>query len=307
MRSLGVALALGAVLLGWSELGFWARPRPGDGLLGFVQVWLAYSLAAFGVLVAAKRYGLRPWWRALLIGAAYGWFIEGVIVTTVYQELPFSVVWTGLGWHAPLAVLLGVATAGPLLATAGRTRVALGSLGAGVAAGLWSTTWWAEDGMVTSSAAVALWWAGTWAATATGYALLGRLDRDGWAPGRVAGYVGAGLAVVWLLAVTAALFWPAVLISPVLIAAPLLLLERRRPERRAALLLPRPVPWATVGVTALAPLAAGAAYSGAQLVGLSVPTWTVYVVANLTGLVLVVIATRRAWAPSPALVAAEPD
>ena len=43
----------------------------------------------------------------ILVGALYGWLVEGVVAATVYGPLPVSLVWTGVAWHGLLTVGVG--------------------------------------------------------------------------------------------------------------------------------------------------------------------------------------------------------
>ena len=139
------ALTSGAILLVFSEGFFWARPLPGmlppDGLATF----LAYAAAAYVFLTLVGAFHIRSLPALFLAGAAYGWLVEGVIVQTMYDELPLSISFTGLAWHALISVLLGW-YALPLTLRRGRrpSTAALAS-DVGLAYGLWALWWWTEE------------------------------------------------------------------------------------------------------------------------------------------------------------------
>ncbi|RLG48328.1 MAG: hypothetical protein DRN92_01275 [Thermoproteota archaeon] len=42
-----------------------------------------------------------------LIGALFGWLVEGLIEQTLYESLPLSISWTGLACHSLISVSIG--------------------------------------------------------------------------------------------------------------------------------------------------------------------------------------------------------
>lgn len=115
VKRLIVVLFLGYVLFFYSETMFWARWRPGDTLLGLTMTWLIYSVLAFFVLLIVNRFGVGDPYSVFLVGAVFGWLVEGVVVQTAYEAFPFQLVWTPLAWHALISVLAGVYLAGKAL------------------------------------------------------------------------------------------------------------------------------------------------------------------------------------------------
>ena len=107
MRSLLASLSTGYVFFYFSELVFWSRPRPDDSLLNWMETWLAYSLMAFLFLVVVVRFNVNSLAALFLAGAFFGWIGEGIIVQTTYENLPLSISFTGLSWHALVTVLIG--------------------------------------------------------------------------------------------------------------------------------------------------------------------------------------------------------
>ena len=107
MRSLLASLSTGYVFFYFSELVFWARPRPEDNLLNWLETWLAYSLMAFLFLVVVTRFNVLNIHALFLAGAFFGWIGEGIIVQTTYENLPLSISFTGLSWHALVTILIG--------------------------------------------------------------------------------------------------------------------------------------------------------------------------------------------------------
>jgi hypothetical protein len=100
-------LITGYIFFYFSELVFWARPRPEDNLLNWLETWLAYSLMAFLFLVVVTKFNVNSIPALFLVGAFFGWIGEGIIVQTTYENLPLSISFTGLSWHALITVLLG--------------------------------------------------------------------------------------------------------------------------------------------------------------------------------------------------------
>ena len=100
---LGV-LATGYILFYYSELVFWARAKPTDSLPNWISTWLAYSLLAFVFLAIVARFRVHTIWALFLAGAVFGWMTEGIVVQTTYEDLPLSLSFTGLAWHALISI-----------------------------------------------------------------------------------------------------------------------------------------------------------------------------------------------------------
>lgn len=96
----------------YSEFAFygqWAEPGlPVPGLPDLALMYLFYVAMAYVLLSMISYFRARSLSSLFIAGAAYGWLLEGVVVTTVYENLPFSLSWTGLAWHAPLDFLFGI-------------------------------------------------------------------------------------------------------------------------------------------------------------------------------------------------------
>ncbi len=133
-------LAVASVI--WSESWFWARWREGQEVSDLVGAVVVYAAAVQVCMFAAHRFrvpsdGPRAWRRVFLLGALYGWLVEGVVVTTVVESLPLSISYTGLAWHALFTVLLGWWWVPRVLEK--KKRVAVGWLALlGVGVGTWA-------------------------------------------------------------------------------------------------------------------------------------------------------------------------
>lgn len=140
-----LAIHAGYILFFFSEEVFWGRIRAGEHISDLVATWLVYSLVAYLILGLVQHYGVRTWQGLFLCGAIFGWLIEGVIVQTTYEDLPLSISFTALAWHALISVLFGWYLLPRALGHSER-RVALRlTSAAGLFWGLWSISWWVEE------------------------------------------------------------------------------------------------------------------------------------------------------------------
>lgn len=288
-------LAVASVV--WSESWFWSQLRPGDSALGFLETVIAYALAVQVVRFVAHRWrvsatGPSAWHRILLIGALYGWLVEGVIVTTVIDDLPFTISWTGLAWHALLTVLVGWWWIPRTLDRPRRGSLwRLGAVGASV--GTWAAFWRFEEGATIGIGEFAAYMAVTTVAYAAGlagwWALRGRANP---------GLRGSFTAIVLLsaLAVLRAIENPLTLVGPALVGLALVAIITTAP--RGALPtdaapepLAGPAPWRALGRLAVIPVVATPVFALLTSVPDPVPTgWLAVVVTVPLSVVLFVVA-----------------
>ncbi len=218
VRAAALAASVGYVLFYFSELLFWARPRAEDSSVQWLWVWLTYSLAAYVALWLAWRFSVRSWWAMFLVGAAYGFTIEGVIVATMYEAPPLSISFTPLAWHALVSVMVGW-WAIDRAVRRGRTLpfVWIGLVG-GLAYGVWAINWWVEEGDQVPVGSFAAYSFAPAVLLIGAYLVSARLMGEGFSPTRpVTGvvvsllavqYVVTGLFVTWLaLVVLPPLAW----------------------------------------------------------------------------------------------------
>lgn len=312
-------LGAGGVSWAWSEVGFWARFRADDSPLGWAITWLAYSLVVAVVLRVVRRFPLRGAAQVVLVGALYGWLVEGLVAATVYGPLPVSLVWTGVAWHGLLTVGVGWILLPRAVRRGGARAVAWCAL-VGAVWGLWSAGWWAsppDEGQVLARPELASY-AGFVAivtvAAAAGYAVMSSCaPRADERPARwslVA--VLLVLAVWWVLMVVVAIPWAPVVLA-LLVAV--VWASLRRLESRAAVEPPGGdgpaevlgwtpgIPWRSMAplvalpVTALAtyallvPLAPDEPGSGALYIGFV----GVVAVSSVAGAGALVWSLWRAW------------
>ena len=147
---LGV-LATGYILFYYSELVFWARVKPTDNLSEWAGTWLAYSLLAFVFLAVVARFRVHTVWALFLAGAVFGWMTEGIVVQTAYEDLPLSLSFTGLAWHALISVWVGWYAVRRALFSGLKATLLVSAI-IGLAYGLWAISWWVEPGEIPASA-----------------------------------------------------------------------------------------------------------------------------------------------------------
>jgi hypothetical protein len=107
LRKFACIAATGAIMMYGSEILFWSVPPVGLSALDLGVTWLAYTLSAYGFLVALAYFKVSNWRGLFLCGAIYGWVVEGVIAGQMYLAFPVQLVWTPLAWHG-LIVALGI-------------------------------------------------------------------------------------------------------------------------------------------------------------------------------------------------------
>ena len=150
-------------MLAWSEFVFF-NEEPSQEL---IDVWNQGVLQTIGVIAELGIFYMVPsaflvglvglfggqgLARHLLFGALTGYAIEGALVPTVYEAVPFSYLWTSVAWHGPITVALGVFVLPRLLAQASWVKLLLALLTLGVCWANWSTWVWAEEAFTPISA-----------------------------------------------------------------------------------------------------------------------------------------------------------
>jgi len=150
IKPLLAVLATGFILVYFSEFLFWARPRAGDNQGGWLGSWLVYSFTGFILVSVIGYFRARSIWALFLAGAVFGWLTEGLVVQTAYENLPLSLSFTGLAWHALISVLLGWWVMRKCIKRGLLSTLCL-SAAIGLGYGLWAVHWWlAPDGGVSS-------------------------------------------------------------------------------------------------------------------------------------------------------------
>jgi len=134
------ALAIGGIVGFASEMLFYVTPEHALDPLEIPFTWLFYSATAWLCLGLAAWLGVRGWVSLFLIGCIFGWVIEGVVVATVYDALPWTIPFTAMSWHAVVSGLL-VLGAGRIAVRWPWWRAALYWATLGVALGVWGQFW----------------------------------------------------------------------------------------------------------------------------------------------------------------------
>lgn len=139
-RYLASALALGAMAVWASENLFWVTPAADLTVVEWGLTIGVYTLAAATALSAIALTGFSGLSAAFLGGAILGYLVEGAIVGTIYEAVPFQLVWTPLAWHALISggVVLGL---GRCSAQFGPLKMALLWLALGLFGGGWALFW----------------------------------------------------------------------------------------------------------------------------------------------------------------------
>lgn len=171
LRTIIAAGALGAISIVYSEALFWARWRSTDSIGEYLLTWLAYSLVALLVLMLIERFGLRGVLGIALAGAVFGWLVEGAVAVTLYEDLPWSISWTGLAWHELITVVGGWLLVPRALASWPMRRLVRWAILVGAVWGVWAITWRVEDGFWTPVGSFAIYAFGAAALLSGGYVL----------------------------------------------------------------------------------------------------------------------------------------
>jgi hypothetical protein len=301
---LALSFVTGVIFVYWSELAFWARPYAGTTLAEMVPTTIAYSVAAYLFLAVVSSFPARTPPAIFLAGALFGWFVEGVIVQTMVEDLPLSISFTGLAWHASITVMLGWWVLPRRLAEQRFGNLALLSGAIGLIYGFWSLTWWVETPPPAPPVDFALYVFRTTFLLAVAYALAFRLRLDPFAPSRLEWIFLSALVLLYFAFVTVPTAPLSLLVVPLLGALALVGLRNLRHRQPGA---PPEAPFArTPPPKAYAPLfliPVSATVVYALGFGLSVRAATgivVYLVATSLGFLLLGWSCWRAFSPGKA-------
>lgn len=307
-RPLAGILATGFILVFYSEFVFWARVRPGDSLVGWAGSWLAYSVMAFVFLSLLARFRVATVWALFLAGAAFGWLLEGLVVQTTYENLPLSISFTALSWHALITIWVGwYAVRRALLA--GPRSILLWAAAIGLFYGFWAISWWVEpDGGVAHPLDFARFALLTSLLLIVAYWVYDRTVPSFFVPNRIAEIAVALLLAVYFVLVAVRAAPVAAILLPALLGALFLALRHNRRLAGQGSLLDSPArtakPWHYLCLLAL-PLTATAFYSAAFFLDLRWSTnWFVYLITTPLGFVLLFVSFIKIWRAKPGLPAA---
>ncbi len=296
---LALAVVTGYIFVYFSELAFWARPMEGTTLLGALGSLLPYSFAAYVLLALVSAFRVRTLATIFLVGALFGWLVEGVIVQTAYESLPLSISFTGLAWHALLTVLVGWWALQWALRTSAWHTLWVAAL-VGIGYGLWAISWWIEAPPPTLLADFAVYTLTSTLALIVAYWLAARLRLTRFAPSRVE-WVLTLLAILAYFALVTVPQQPLALVTlPPLVALVLFALwrNRRTETREDALIALYTAPPPNVGrmLALLAiPLTASASYGLLLALNVRFPTNIVlYLITTPLGFLALIVSLVRA-------------
>lgn len=291
-------LVVGYVLMYFSEHLFWAQIRPDDSLANWLSTWLAYSLATFIFLTLLSVFSVTSKWPLFLAAAVFGWLVEGVIVQTTYEQLPLSISFTGLAWHALISVMLGwYAIPKTLLRNSPFATLRIAGL-TGFGYGLWAIYWWVEEGQASTIAEFA-----TFSFVSTGllifaYWLNNLVSKHPFAPSRLA--IGLNLLafLLFFVFVTVPAAPVALFLLPVLLGLAIWGLWKTRLAPGEPLLksLTGTIRWWNYLLLLLLPLSAVTVYSLSSALDLRLNTnWVLYIITTPLGFGLFGYSLYKAW------------
>ena len=154
-KRVAMAVASGYILMFFSEFYF-LNEGPGAE---FVDKWmthpfgipswlLGFSLyyAGWGciILTAISLFRVRSFWSFFIAGALFGWAVEGIVIPLIYEDMPGTISWPSLGWHAVVDVVFGWYLVRRILQKNNYLYTTVTAVALGLFWGVWSTWYWIE-------------------------------------------------------------------------------------------------------------------------------------------------------------------
>lgn len=289
-------LANGYILLFFSEMMFWGSLAWQDLPL----TWLAYSVIGFVFLTAVSHFRIREKWGLFLAGALFGWLAEGLIVQTTYEELPLSLSFTGLAWHALLTIWLGWYWLPQSLRQGSAWQVLQRASATGILFGLWLLLWQVEVhpsqpptpgtfvwfAMLSSLGLVISYW------------VLHRLDGARFQVSRREFTAVACLLLLYFAVQTVPSAPIALVVLPLLLLLLIVPLKKAMPAGKCSMLTEIAGPLALRNMVAFAALPASAIVTFSVATWLQIPPYSHYVLYAITtplGFVLLSMAIFKQW------------
>jgi hypothetical protein len=300
-------LGSAVVLWGVSERAFWSMLRPDENIGILLLGLLPYIITTYFTIWALERYRVTSFAALVLIGALYGWIVEGAMAGTIMGKdgIPFPVTlsWTALAQHLPFAVLIAWYWQHKFFSESFIRSVVLASV-CGVVWAVWSMLWWFETPPVIASIpAFAAHAFGVVALMSLGHYLMGRGKGLLWtAPSRREFIVMS----VLLGLIFVAFSLPVILVGALVLVGLFYLLHRAlgkeaaRYESSAVLaVLSRPVPLRNLATIFITPTIATVGYA-LQHAGLPAPVYLGIPIlsgSSVLGLFLFLWALWRVYRP----------
>lgn len=285
------ALASGYILMYFSEFVFYGglhdfgTPKP--SLPDLLTLYVAYSCMGYILLTILRVFRVRTWTGIFLAGAAYGWLLEGAVVATVYQELPFSLSFTGLAWHAPLDVLIGWYGLQKLLREKSPAGLVRWCIGLGILWGLWVQRIWFDFGTPLPLVQFARFSVISTLILILAYWVSARTGTGGFIPSRWVIIPLAALLVLTFTFNSATVYPVSVVILPTLLGLAFWgLYENRQTTLTGSVLqeLEGTPPWKNLTAILLFPASAVGTYGLCLLTGLRLPWhWLFYILSTALG------------------------
>lgn len=180
-----------------------------------LELALWYSLFALWLLIPIVLFNVRSVWAFFLVACLCGWAIEGLVIPLLYAELPLSIVWPTMAWHAVVDVVLGWWLLRKLLLKNNVAISAVIALLLGLFWGGWATWLWEGDAPIISPTDFAIVaFIGTFTLM-LGYLLVDRAGGQDFRPTKAELWFVAIISLlVWVVSTLA--FTPLQLIFPIL-------------------------------------------------------------------------------------------
>lgn len=212
---------IGSTLILWavSERVFWSLWRPEEILFESAITFMMYGLAVYIILCAIDYFTVSTLPAMVLMGALYGWIVEGIIAMTVFGlggiPLPFSLSWTALAWHMPFSVIALWWWYHKAVTVSFRKAVGF-ALAFGLAWGLWSMTWFFEaDPIITTVSSYAIHAVILTLLMIFGHMLMGQ-NISTFKPPTFEKIIVFGIIGLFFVAVTIPTVWYSVVVIPLL-------------------------------------------------------------------------------------------
>ena len=278
LRRLIFVLLNACMIVIGSEMLFWARPLDSLTWPGIILTIIVYSWIVALFLATITYFRVSSFATLFLAGALFGWLDEGVLVQTLYAQLPISIAYTGLAWHALLVICALWFGLQQRLLSRAPWRLVRWGLVMGVGWGLWAVTWWTEPGLAPTSIATFATYAFATISLFGGAAwLASRIAPRPFAPSRIEIILLIGAIVIFFAVVTLPSAPLAIVILPLLLAPIFVALRRHRdmatqPDILTRMAAAGPIPVRHLPILWLIPLAATLVYASFSVAHLVVPT-----------------------------------
>jgi hypothetical protein len=277
------------ILTFYSEWMFWSgRPPSETFFVDALPTWAAYAFITFLFLTAVSYFRPQSLWAIFLVGALYGWLLEGVLVQTMYDSFPLQISFTGLSWHALISVVWGWWWL-PRRLRASRAVIPCALFG--LCLGLWSIGWWSEPDVAQAAPeAIFLYNFSFGLPLVAAYVLWDRFDLADFHPSRVEIAAALILLVLYFVFITVPTQPLALLVLPPLLILVLWALRKNRQRGAAIPIKAERITFNKALPLLLIPLVASAVYAIAFSVGVAFPgLQIVYAITMPLGFLLLAI------------------